>query len=50
MLKWFKTYDDQLSDPTKAKLYVALTRAKYSVAIVDKYNIKAAHNDIPYYK
>lgn len=50
ILKWFKTYDVKLSEQTKAKLYVALTRAKYSVAIVDKYNIKAAHNDIPYYK
>ena len=50
ILKWFKTFDIKLNEQTKAKLYVAITRAKYSVAIVDKYNIKATHNDITYYK
>lgn len=50
MLKWFKTYNNELKEQTKAKLYVAITRAKYSIAIVDTFDIKATHNDILYYQ
>lgn len=32
ILKWFKTYNIKLKEQTKAKLYVAITRAKYSIA------------------
>lgn len=34
MLKWFQSEMNINSDETRAKLYVALTRARYSVAIV----------------
>ena len=34
MLKWFQNQKNINSDETRAKLYVALTRARYSVAIV----------------
>ncbi len=35
MLKWLKNQNSALKDQSKAKLYVAITRAIYSVAFVD---------------
>jgi superfamily I DNA/RNA helicase len=34
MLKWIRNVDQRLADKTRAKFYVALTRARYSIAIV----------------
>ncbi|MDG9667066.1 UvrD-helicase domain-containing protein [Hahella sp. CR1] len=34
MINWFKDFDSTLGQAPRSKLYVALTRAKYSVAIV----------------
>jgi DNA helicase-2/ATP-dependent DNA helicase PcrA len=34
MIKWCTNYNQELKPATKAKFYVALTRAKYSVAII----------------
>ncbi|WP_409149712.1 UvrD-helicase domain-containing protein [Sphingobacterium sp. BS-2] len=46
-LDWIKDNSSELAETSRSKLYVALTRAKYSVAIVnDKENI---NNDISHY-
>ena len=42
MLEWIKNHDSTLAQKSRAKLYVAITRAKYSVAFVD--NKIDAHN------
>jgi DNA helicase-2/ATP-dependent DNA helicase PcrA len=34
MLKWIRNVDQELKAQTRAKFYVALTRARYSVALV----------------
>ncbi len=34
--KWLKNHNAKLKDETRCKLYVGMTRAKYSVAFVDK--------------
>jgi DNA helicase-2/ATP-dependent DNA helicase PcrA len=38
MLEWVRSHDQKLSDQTRAKFYVALTRARHSVAIVADWN------------
>ena len=38
MKKWIKNPSVTLNESTKAKFYVALTRARYSVAIVADYS------------
>jgi DNA helicase-2/ATP-dependent DNA helicase PcrA len=40
MLNWIKNHDSELKAESRAKLYVALTRAKYSAAIVMDYTKK----------
>jgi superfamily I DNA/RNA helicase len=37
MLHWLKDNNSTLSDPTRAKFYVAITRARHSVGIVYDY-------------
>lgn len=34
MLKWFKDHNTELKPETKAKLYVAITRARYNLAVL----------------
>ena len=38
MVKWMKNNEQVLADKTRAQLYVALTRARHSVAIL--YDVK----------
>ena len=38
MLKWIENHSMQLASKTKSKFYVALTRARYSVAVICKNN------------
>lgn len=40
MINWLKDNDSELKPPSRAKFYVALTRAKYSVAIIMNYTNK----------
>lgn len=40
MLKWIRNNETSLSDQTRAKFYVAITRARYSVGIVCDNNLK----------
>lgn len=51
MVKWIKDNDAKLKDQARAKFYVALTRAKYSVGIVmdyaDDFKSKDVDNWVP---
>tara|TARA_R110000744_G_scaffold94019_1_gene181509 strand:+ start:2064 stop:3230 length:1167 start_codon:yes stop_codon:yes gene_type:complete len=48
--KWIKSNDAELKDGTKARFYVALTRAKYSVAIVYNYSDNEEINGVEKWK
>lgn len=47
-LDWLKDYDTELPETSRSKLYVALTRARYSIAIVN--NKEKINEDISHYK
>lgn len=49
MLKWIKNNNHQLKDETKAKLYVGITRARQSTAIIMDYKSDDELNDIQKY-
>lgn len=50
MEKWVYNHQKQLEFGTKAKFYVAITRAKYSVAIVSDYSDNVKLNGMKLYK
>jgi DNA helicase-2/ATP-dependent DNA helicase PcrA len=43
MLKWLRNVDEELAPQTRARFYVALTRARHSVALVADWH----NDDIP---
>ncbi len=49
MLQWIRNYNHNLKDETKAKLYVGITRARQSAAIILDYNNDDEFNDIQKY-
>lgn len=49
MLKWIKNTDTKLSDETRAKLYVAVTRAEISTGIIVPDDFDAQNPMIPYW-
>lgn len=44
MWKWLFNHNENLNSETRAKLYVAITRAKYSAAFVISGKCSASHN------
>lgn len=48
MIKWIKNNNSRLEPSTRAKFYVALTRAKYSVAIIFDYDDNDLNGCIKY--
>ena len=50
MKKWIEDHTSSLKNKTRAQLYVALTRARYSVAIVYDYNNETNIIDVKKYK
>jgi DNA helicase-2/ATP-dependent DNA helicase PcrA len=50
MKKWLKDNNYKLTDSTKSKLYVAITRARYSVAIICDYKNDESFPDAIKYK
>lgn len=49
MIQWLKNHDSDISKAARAKLYVALTRAKYSVAIILKKGDYKSIQGLPIY-
>ncbi len=50
MIKWMKNHDHKFSDEARAKFYVGLTRARYSVGIVCEENDDYILENIEIYK
>lgn len=50
MAEWVEDSSKNLSDGTRAKFYVALTRARYSAAIVFDYEIDRVYNGLSKYE
>lgn len=50
MIEWLKDHKSKLSDETRAKFYVGLTRAKYSIGIVCDITMVYNMNGIEIYK